>query len=68
LDLILANIPEGLPAPGISNPPLSIPAWNQESKEWLLFDFADEHLYDDGATILFHPFRMSTKSDILGYC
>ncbi len=70
LDLILADIPEGLPVPGISDPPSSIPAWNQESKEWLqpLFDFADEHLQDDGAIILFHPFRVSTKSNILGYC
>jgi hypothetical protein len=70
LDFILADIPEGLPVPGISNPPSSIPAWNQESKESLhpLFDFADEHLHDDGAIILFHPFRMSTKSNILVYC
>jgi len=70
LDLILADIPEGLHVPGISNPPSSIPAWNQESKESLqpLIDFADEHLHDDGAIILFHPFRMSMKSNILGYC
>ena len=70
LDLIFADIPEGLPVVGISNPPSSILAWNQESKEWLqpLFDFADEHMHNDGAIILFHPFRMSTKSNILGYC
>ena len=70
LDLILADIPEGLHVLGISNPLSSIPAWNQESKEWLqpLFDFVNEHLYDDQAIILFHPFRMSPKSNILGYC
>ena len=70
LDLILADILEGHPVPGISNPPLSILAWNQELKEWLqpLFDFADKYLHDDGAIISFHPFRMSTKSNILGYC
>ena len=70
LDLILADIPEGLPVPGISNPPTSIPAWNQETHEWLqpIFDFADNHLHDDGAIILFHPFRMTTKAMILGYC
>jgi hypothetical protein len=70
LDLIFTDILEGLPVPGISDPPSSIPAWNQESKEWLqpLFDFADEHLHDDGAIVLFHLFRMSTKSNILGYC
>jgi hypothetical protein len=70
LDLILADIPEGLPVPGISNPPTSIPTWNQEADEWLqpIFDFADNHLHDDGAIILFHPFRMTTKAMILGYC
>ena len=70
LDLILADIPEGLPVPGISNPPTSIPAWNQDTHEWLqpVFDFADNHLHDDGAIILFHPFRMTTKAMILGYC
>jgi hypothetical protein len=70
LDLILADIPEGLPVPGISNPASSIPPWNQEAEEWLqpIFDFADNHLHDDGAIILFHPFRMTTKAMILGYC
>ena len=69
LDLILADIPEGLRVPGISNPPSSISAWNQWSKEWLqpLFDFAYEYLHDDMAIILFHLFRISTKSNILGY-
>jgi hypothetical protein len=67
VDLILADIPEGLSVPGISNPPTSIPAWNQETPEWLqpIFDFADNHLYDDGAMILFHPSRLTTKSMIL---
>lgn len=70
VDLIIADIPEGLPVPGISNPPTSIPAWNQETTDWLqpVFDFADNHLQDDGAIILFHSFRASTKGDILGYC
>ena len=70
MDLILADIPEGLPVPGISNPSTAIPTWNQETHEWLqpIFDFADNHVHDDGAIILFHPFRMTTKAMILGYC
>ena len=62
--------PEGLPVPGISNPISSVPLWNQDSKEWLepIFDFADQHLQDGGALIIIHPFRLSTKSNILGYC
>lgn len=69
LDLVIVDMPEGLPVPGVSNPANSIPAWNQDSKEWLqpIFDFADQHLHDDGAIILFHPFRLATKSNILGY-
>ena len=70
VDLILVDQPEGLPVPGISNPLSAVPLWNQDSKEWLepIFDFADQHLQDGGALIIIHPFRLSTKSNILGYC
>ena len=70
VDLILADLPEGHHVPRISNPPSSIPAWNIEFEDWFqtIFDFADHHLQDDGVIILFHPFRLSTKSIILGYC
>lgn len=70
VDLMVVDMPEGLPVPGISVPATAIPHWNQDSKEWLqpVFDFADQHLQDDGALIIFHPFRISTKSNILGYC
>jgi len=70
MDLMLVDLPEGLPVPGVSNPPSFVPVWNQDPKDWLhpIFDFADQHLQDDGAMILFHPFRLSTKSSILGYC
>ncbi|KAG0596414.1 hypothetical protein M758_UG251900, partial [Ceratodon purpureus] len=69
VDLILVDIPEGLPIPGISNPADSIPPWNQDSKMWLnpIFEFAEQHLSDDGAMILFHPFRVTTRSNMLGY-
>ena len=69
VDLILVDIPEGLPIPGISNPADSIPPWNEDSKIWLnpIFEMADQHLQDDGAMILIHPFRVSTKSNLLGY-
>jgi hypothetical protein len=33
-----------------------------------VFDFADQHLQDDGALIIIYPFRSATKSKILGYC
>ena len=70
VDLIIADIPEGLPVPGVSDPPTSIPSWNIDTDNCLqpIFDFADNHLHDDGAVILFHPFRASTKGEIFGYC
>lgn len=70
VDLILVDQPEGLPVSGISNHISSVPLWNQDSKEWLepIFDIADQHLQDGGALIIIHPFRLSTKSNILGYC
>jgi hypothetical protein len=62
--LILADIPEGLPVSGISNPASSILPWNQDVEEWLqpIFDFADNHLHDDGAIIFFPPFSNDYKS------
>lgn len=68
--MLLVDMPEGLPVPGISKPSKSIPPWKQDTKEWLqpIFDFADQHLHDDGAIIIIHPFRASTKSNVLGYC
>jgi len=70
VDLIFVDMPEGLPVPGFSNLPTFVPPWNQVSKDYLqpVFDFADQHLQDDGAIIIIHPFRLSTKSSILGYC
>lgn len=69
VDLILVDMPEGLPVLGNSVPPTSIPPWNMDSKEWLqpIFDFTDQHLHDDGALIIIHPFYIGTKSNILGY-
>ena len=70
MDLILADLSEGLHVSGISNPPSYVLAWNIESQDWFqtIFDFADHHLQDDEAIILFQHFQMSTKSNILGYC
>jgi hypothetical protein len=70
VDLMIVDMPEGLPVPGISIPASSVPQWNHEPRELLqpIFDFADQHLQDDGALIIIYPFRSATKSKILGYC
>lgn len=69
VDLILVDMPEGLHVPSVSDPPNEIPSWNAVDDEWLdpIFDFADNHLVDDGALIIIHPYRQSTKANILGY-
>ncbi len=62
-------MPENLPVPTISDPPGQIPPWNAAEDDWLdpIFDFADNYLVDDGAIIIVHPYRQSTKANILGY-
>jgi hypothetical protein len=56
-DLIIADIPENLPVPNVSDPSYSVPSWNALDSDFLgeLFDFADEILHDDEALLLFHP-------------
>ena len=70
VDLMIVDMPEGLLVPGISIPSTLIPQWNFEPKDWLqpIFDFADQCLQDDSAIIIIYPFRLVTKSNILGYC
>jgi hypothetical protein len=56
-DLVIADIPENLFVPNVSDPFYSVPSWNALDSDFLgeLFDFADEILHDDGALLLFHP-------------
>ena len=57
VDLVIADIPEGLPVPGISTPSSSIPSWNAKSDKFLLvlFSFCMQYLHDDGVLLIFHP-------------
>lgn len=53
IDLIIADIPENLPVPGIST---SVPDWNKRAKSYTedVFEMADAYLHDDGALVLIH--------------
>lgn len=50
-------MPDGLPVPNISDPPLSVPYWNTYDEEFAeyIFEFASGSLQDDGAVMLFLP-------------
>ena len=67
VDLILVDMPEGLPVIGVSESKFSIPLWNTLPESWLqpVFDFADMHLHDDGAFIILHPQSMEAKKTII---
>ena len=56
LDLIIADIPENLPVPGISASFTSVPPWNMRSEGYVesIFEFGDAYLHDDAAILLFH--------------
>lgn len=57
IDLIIADIPENMPVPGISVLNTDIPPWNVRPEKYLetVFEFADLYLHDDAALLLFHP-------------
>jgi hypothetical protein len=70
LDLIMADMPDGLP---ISNMNSSVPTWNLLRDEWPepIFEVARDTLQDDGAIMLFHPdipeIRLATDALVEAY-
>lgn len=66
VDLMIVDIPEGLPIPMFSS---SIPSWNFLSDNFLdiVFDFASHHVHDDGALLLFHADDTQLTSKLKGF-
>jgi hypothetical protein len=56
LDLIIVDIPENLPVPGISVGSSTIPSWNIRPENFVdtIFEFADNYIHDNAALLLFH--------------
>jgi hypothetical protein len=54
VDLIIVDIPKGLPIPIVSTPANVVPAWNQSVESFLehMFVFAYDFFHDDGAIIV----------------
>ena len=73
VDLMIADVLEGLHVLTVSAPPGPIPKWNQfdSQSQWLspIFDFAQEYLADSGGLLLMYPApSVPQKSQILGCC
>jgi hypothetical protein len=68
-DLIIADLPEGLPVPNVSSPPDLIPSWNAHNSKDIeaLFEFADGFLTDDAPLLLFLPEFKTIRDDVRSY-
>jgi hypothetical protein len=66
VDLMIVDVPENLPVPNIS---ATIPPWNALDKNFvdLAFDFANNHIHDDGALLLFHAEDPSLNSKLRAF-
>jgi hypothetical protein len=69
VDLMIVDIPEGLPIPIVSSPPTSVPVWNSANVNFLplVFDFGSSLVHDTGALLLFHKDDLKLRADIRGY-
>ena len=67
--MIIFDVPEGLPIPGLSVPPNDIPAWNvyKNSHIEALFEFPDSFLHDNGTILVFLPESPSIRMDVKSY-
>jgi hypothetical protein len=70
VDLMLVDIPEGLPVPLVSSPRSAVPEWNSihESVPFLVmvFELGGMLVHDNGALLLFHKDDLQLRADIRG--
>jgi hypothetical protein len=66
VDLMIVDIPEGLPIPMVSSSPTSVPEWNFDDKNFLavMFDFGSSLVHDNGVLLLFHKDDLKLRVDI----
>ena len=69
VDLMIVDIPKGLPIPMVSSPPTSVPQWNSDDKNFLamVFDIGSSLVHDNGVLLLFHKDDLKLRTDIRGY-
>jgi hypothetical protein len=68
IDLMIVDIPEGLPVPMVSSPPTSVPEWNLDDKNFLamVFDFGSSFVHDNGVLLFFYKDDPKLRADIKG--
>ena len=68
VDLMIMDVPEGLPVPMVSDPASSILEWNKLPERFVetVFEFASGLVHDNGVLLLFHPDDLQMKGDIRG--
>jgi hypothetical protein len=69
VDLMIVDIPKGLPVPIVSSPPTSVLVWNSADESFLplVFDFGSSLVHDNGVLLLFHKDDLKLRADIRGY-
>jgi hypothetical protein len=69
VDLMIVDIPKGLPVSIVSSPPTSVPVWNSADEKFLplVFDFGSSLVHDNGVLLLFHKDDLKLRADIRGY-
>jgi hypothetical protein len=67
--LVIAEYPDGLLIPGLSNPPSQVPTWNAFHPKFLqiMMSFTVQYLHDNGAFFLFYLDSIAMKKEISGY-
>jgi hypothetical protein len=69
VDLMIVDIPEGLPVPMVSFPSTSVLEWNSEDKNLLsmVFDFGSSLVHNNGVLLLFYKDDLKLKASIRGF-
>jgi hypothetical protein len=68
VDLMIVDIPKGLPLPMVSSPLISVPKLNSEDKNFLpmVFDFGSSLVHDNGVLLFFHKDDLKLRANNKG--
>ena len=68
VDLMIMDIPEGLPVPTVASPTSFVLEWNKLPDQFVetVFEIASGLVHDNGVLLLFHPDDLQMRADIRG--